>query len=278
MSIVEVISNLQDELNSTRNQRIDNISLILNAVMIRRRNSDIDENPEIYPGAIIDVEDIHNDLKPLEFPDVTSSALMEEEKIKQDIQFVSSVSEYARGATPTRKETATTVTSIQEASNIVFNYITMVIENSGLLPIAEAIKKLNQQYITEEKMIRLFNIESGSWNYESISPEEIQGSYDVVSASPRLETQSTKETRRSQLLEMFTTLTTNDLTKPYVNVPAFIKKLMETYDINDYQSLMNDPNMMQPDVIGPENMQLDMMGGNEVGEITETQQGIAPGL
>lgn len=241
MSIVEVISNLQDELNTTRNQRIDNISFILNKAMLKRRNAEFDTEIKLYPGAVIEVDDIHNDLKPLEFGDVTSSALMEEEKIKQDIQFVSSVSEYARGATPARKETATTVVSIQDASNTVFNYIIMVIENSGLLPIADRIKKLNQQYITEDRVIRLFNTEKGAWEYPNISSEDIQGSYDVVSASPRMETQSTKEGRRAQLLEMFNTLTTNDLTKSYINVPAFIKKLMETYDISDIQSLMQEP-------------------------------------
>lgn len=268
MSIVEVISKLQDELNATRNQRIDNISLIVNKVMLKRASADIDDDLELYPGKVIEVGDINNDLRPLEFGDVTSSSLMEEEKIKQDIQFVSSVSEYARGATPQRKETATTVTSIQEASNTVFNYIIMVIETSGLIPISNAVKKLNQQYVTEDKIIRLFNTEKGAWEHLNISPDSIQGNYDVVSASPRMETQATQEAKRGQLLEMFNTLTSNDLTKPYINVPAFIKKLMETYDINDYQSLLQEPPPIQQQIV-PQNI----MPANDVmnGGLTDGQ-------
>lgn len=265
-AIVRVLQSLQEELNSTRNQRIDNVSLILNAVWKKRESADIDPKQlKCKPGNVIEVQNM-DDIQPLEFPDVTASAYNEEQVIKQDIQFVSAVSEYARGATPQRKETATTVTTIQDAANIVFNYIIMVIEITGLLPIADAIKKLNQQYIDEEKVVRLFDVPAGEWNYKTVTPAEIQGSYDVVSSSPRLESQQTKENKRAQMLELFNMLTTNPLTQQYVNIPEFIRKIMDTYDIKDFEKLIQPMTMIpgQEQPVTAEQL-LQSAGGGMVG-------------
>lgn len=241
MAVVSVLKCLQEELNSTRNQRIDNVSLILNKVFKMRNGADIDPaDVKSKAGHIIPVNDM-NDIQVFDFPDVTGSAYQEEQIIKQDIQYISAVSEYSRGATPQRKETATTVTTIQEASNVVFNYIIMVLEITGLLPLADAIKKLNQQYVTESKVIRLFDSATGQWDYPEITPDSIQGDYDVVSTSPRMEAQTTKENKRQQMLDMFNMFTSNELTKPYVNAQEFMKKILDSYDIKDYEKLIQEP-------------------------------------
>jgi hypothetical protein len=187
-----------------------------------------------------------------DFPDVTRSAYEEEQIIKQDMQYVSGVSEYSRGATPQRKETATTVTTIQEAANILFNYTIQVIERTWLIPIADAMKKLNQQYIDKERVIRILG-EAG-YNYEPVNPESIAGSYDVVSVSPALEAQANKDIKRNQLLEMMDKFTNNPVTLPYVNVPELMKKVLETYDIKDYSKLLvEQPIMPQQPLVDPNN-------------------------
>jgi hypothetical protein len=264
MSIVEVLADLQEELNTTRNQRIDNISLILNKVFLKRRNADIDEF-ELSAGNIIEVDDVNDDLKALDFSDVTQSAYREEDVIKQDMQYISGVSEFSRGATPQRKETATTVTAIQDAANILFNYTISVIERTGLLSLGDAVKKLNQQYIQEEKVIRLLNIQSGEWEYGQVDPESVQGSYDVKSVTPRLEAEGNKEIKRNQLLEMMNLFTNNPIASQYINVPELMKKILEQYDIKDHANLIIQPQPQQPMLPGQDGMnQMDI--AEEIGE------------
>lgn len=258
MSMVQILQSLQEELNTTRNQRIDNVSLILNKVFGYNQNADIDPN-DIKSKAGHAIPMNHkNDVWEFDVTDVTSSAYQEEQIIKQDIQFVSSVSEYTRGATPQRKETATTVNTIQEAANVVFNYITMIIEITGLIPLADAIKKMNQQYISENRVIRLFDVATGQWNYPEITPESIQGNYDVVSTSPRLESQQTKEAKRQQMLEMFSMFMKEQSTRQFVNVPEFMRKIMETYDIKDYEKLIVNL-MPTPDPNIPTQQNIDLL-------------------
>lgn len=254
-SLTRIMQSLQEELNTTRNQRMDNVSMVLNRMWKVRHGADIDPAQLVSKaGNIIEVNEM-NDIEPLITPDITGSGFQEEQIIKQDIQFVSAVSEYSRGATPNRKDTATAVTTLQEASNIVFNYVTMNIELTGLLPIANAIKRMNQQYMTEEKMVRLFDIGQNGWNYKNVDPAEIQGDYDVVSTSPRFEAQQTKEAKRGQLLEMFNTFMANPATAPLINVVEFMQKIMETYEITDFQKLIQQP---------PPPMQVDPMTGQPI--------------
>lgn len=252
-SIVRIMQSLQEELNSTRNQRIDNISLILSKVGLINTNDDvlIDQlneygELEMTPGKLYESIDPTRGVHWIDIPDVTGSAFAEEKEIKQDMQYVSSVSEYARGASPTRKETATTVTTIQEASNTVFNYVISVIENSLLLPIGEAVKQLNQQYMDTEKTVRLFNNSTASYDYNTVTPESIAGAYDVTSASPRFEAEQTKEAKRGQLIETFNLLLSNPITQQFINPIELTKKLLETYDIKDYEKFLVEPQMQGP--------------------------------
>jgi hypothetical protein len=275
MSVVDVLADLQEELNTTRNQRIDNVSLILNKIFLKRRNADIDPaEVKSKSGHVIETDDIHNDIKTLDTPDVTASAYQEEQIIKNDMQYISGVSEFSRGATPQRKETATTVTTIQEAANVLFNYTIGVIERTGLLALADDYKKLNQQYMTQDKIIRLYDNASNSYNYPVISPERIAGNYDVTSVSPRLEAQANKENKRQQLLEMLDRFTKNPATAQYINVPELLKKIMENYDIKDYSKLIIEPSPIPPAApqdnpeimpMNPEMMQGMMPGGGMIG-------------
>jgi hypothetical protein len=253
LSIVEVLADLQEELNATRNQRIDNVSLILNKVWKKRRSADIDEADLVsQPGAIIEMDDIRNDLEPLDYPDVTQSAYREEEIIKQDMQYISGVSEYARGATPQRKETATTVTTIQEAANLLFNYTIGIIERTLLLPLGDALKKLNQQYLDKPKIIRLLG-EAG-YEYKEVTPEEIVGNFDVVSKSPSLEAEANKEVKRGQLLEMLDIFTSNPLTQQHINVVELMKEIMSQYDIKDYSKFIIEQQPTEQQSIIPNQM------------------------
>jgi hypothetical protein len=111
--------------------------------------------------------------------------------------------------------------------------------------LGDALKKLNQQYIDKERVIRILG-EAG-YNYETVSPESIAGSYDVVSVSPALEAQANKDIRRNQLLEMIDKFTSNPTLLPYINVPELLKKVMQTYDIKDYSNLLIEQ-PLQPSV------------------------------
>ncbi|HEX9063034.1 MAG TPA: hypothetical protein VF941_22910, partial [Clostridia bacterium] len=131
-SLVEQIESLQLELNTTRNQRIDNVSLVLNKVFGYNRNSDIDPNQIISrPGHCIPMNS-PEDLWEIPIPDVTQSAYEEEQIIKQDIQYITLVNDYSMGATTSGAagETATAVRNKTDAANVNFNTVVMMLNST----------------------------------------------------------------------------------------------------------------------------------------------------
>jgi len=84
MSAVQIISDLQEEENTQHNQRLDNVSMIINRGWIRRKGSDIPNSALVnYPRMILDVPDIHNDLKPIDMGNMPSAAYLEPDLIAQ---------------------------------------------------------------------------------------------------------------------------------------------------------------------------------------------------
>jgi hypothetical protein len=257
-SLAEAVESLQLELNTTRNQRIDNVSLVLNKLFKYKKDADIDPATIISkPGHGIPVNDM-NDIDTFDIPDVTSSAYQEEAVIKQDIQYITFVNDYAMGRTTpgTQDETATAVRNKTESSNINFNTVVMMLNATGLKPMYDKFIKLNMQYMDRPENVPVETPEGKETM--QITQQMISGDYGLKSANPNFELPASKEVKRQELGYLFTSFTENTTVAPYVNIPAFMKKMFELYDINDYDKLLaeqppnippeTDPNSQAPEI------------------------------
>jgi hypothetical protein len=237
-SLADAVESLQLELNTTRNQRIDNVSLVLNKLFKYKKDSDIDPNQIISkPGHAIPVDEMNN-LDTFDIGDVTSSAYQEEGIIKQDIQYITFVNDYAMGRTTpgTNDETATAVRNKTDASNINFNTVTMMLNETGLKPLYDKIIKLNMQYMDKPENVSV-DTPNGTETTE-ITRQMISGDYGLKSANPNFELPASKEVKRQDLGYLFDSFTKNPAAATYINVPAFMKKMFALYDINDSDELL----------------------------------------
>jgi hypothetical protein len=121
-----------------------------------------------------------------------------------------------------------------------------MIEFTFLLPLGNAFKKLNQQFITKGKTARLFEDDTGSYAFKNYDPQSIAGDFDIVSVNPRYEAEGSKEARRQQLLDMFNSFANNPTTNQYINVPKFLEEILGSYDIKDYKNHIQAPPPPQP--------------------------------
>ena len=86
MSAVQVIEHLQHELNTQRNQRLDNVSLILNRMWKVRRSADIQEQELVSrPHGIIHVDN-PDDVTEFVMQNVASSSYQDEMLTKTDME------------------------------------------------------------------------------------------------------------------------------------------------------------------------------------------------
>ena len=84
--VVEPVKQLQDAYNLTRNQRFENVSIVLNRMWLMKQGAGIDPRKLVSrAGNIIVTKDL-DALKPLETNDVTASSYNEANAINTDIQ------------------------------------------------------------------------------------------------------------------------------------------------------------------------------------------------
>lgn len=207
---IEPIETLCYELNDRRNQRMDNVTLILNRMWKIKNSANVDEDELVSDaGGVVHTDDMDG-LDVLAMPDVTASSYQEEALIKGDIQQTSGVTDYTKGANSgtSGNDTATGISLLQEAGNARFRMKAQNIEDQLIKRLGEFMVSMNEQFVTEPQVLRIVGDDGIEW--KQIKPEEIQGQFDVmVVAGSTLPVNEAID--KKQTMEMFSLFNGNPL-------------------------------------------------------------------
>lgn len=236
MSAAEIVSDLQEEINTHRNQRIDNVALALNKMYSILRDADVDESELVSrPGGVVRVDD-HDDIRELRTTDVTSSSYTEEQIVKMDMENTLGVPSVVRGVDSTRQETATEIVTKSSNAGIRFDVKIMLFEAMGLTRLAKLMDMNNQQFIDDDRLIRLVG-EEGIEDWRLVGPDEIVGEFDYRPAGPSVDPAANKELRRNQLIQVYELAMRTQ--NPYFNIYELSKELLESFDLRNTDKLLN---------------------------------------
>lgn len=231
---VEPLTYLQYELNDIRNQRMDNVTLILNRMWKVSKGADVEESELVsQAGGVVHVGDM-NGLEVIQTPDVTASSYNEETYVKDDAKTASGVNDFISGSPGNSKnqssignDTATGIMLLQEAGNARFKYKMDNLEDS-LREFGKQLISLDQQYLTEDIKVRVLG--EGGVKWVDISPQDIAGEYDLEIEAGSTQPMN-KSVRRAEARELLATVA--PFAQLGVNMNYFIKHLLETYDLTN---------------------------------------------
>lgn len=237
LSAVQLIEHLQAELNTTRNQRIDNVSLVLNRMWKVRRSADINPDELISrPHGVIWLDN-PDDVTELTMNDVTASSYNEERIIKEDMENVVGVPAVVRGVNPARKETATEVVTKNSSAGFRFDAKVMLYEALCLKRLAYLMDCNNQQFIDQARLVRVYGDLGVEW--KRIEPWEIIGEHDYMPAGSSVDPMANKEIRRQQLNEVMQIVLKTQ--NPFVDMYELTRLWLESYDIRSVDNLLKRP-------------------------------------
>ncbi len=239
IGIPEISESLQDELNAVRNQRMDNVNLIINRMFVANKYADIDfDNMISYPGNIILTNDV-NAIVPLNTPDVTKSAYNEEEIIKLDIDNATGEFAYNRGAPPERRETATGIVRLQQASNIRFDTVVKMLEFTVLRSIAKMFIWLDYHFLEPKDFAKIVGedefVQNDGMSFYKQDIEELlkQFHFQPMGSS----TTAVKEVRVQQIMQAFSMFNQD----PMINQMELRKMVLDALDIKSVNKLLQTP-------------------------------------
>jgi hypothetical protein len=219
LSTVEVIHDLQHELNSLRNNRMDKANFLLNP-MFKVQQGEVLNRSELIsrPGGIVRVRAMDG-LSPMEMGDMSSSDYNEEQIIKGDIQTTTGISDFALGQTsPRYSETATGVSIL--SSNADSRIMTKIhyIQEEGLGPLGRQWLSLQKQF---GKNSEIFRVTGKDVLFEK---EMLTHPMDVrVLASTQM---INKQVRQNQVMQLAQLVLNN----PSVNQEEWLRLVFETFN------------------------------------------------
>lgn len=259
---IEPIMDLQDEENTTRNQRIDEKNLSIHNMWVVSKLAGVDyRNLVSKPGGIILANDI-NGVKPLDKQNITQDSILEINMIKEDIRNATGVNDYVRGAEASSGTATEVVSKTQEANQRFSEKISNL--ELALKQVGEWIVALDGQFLTKDVELKI----NGDMGMETkkLSKKDLQGQYDVdietgssLPANPDL--------RRQQMTQML------QVVGPYLMNPQgipdgmreLLRSIIQSYDLKNTDKILQGAEhpevgrvmaQLHPDELGKGNAQM----------------------
>lgn len=188
MGIIEPITRLCSELDDSRNMALAARSLAAAPAIIATDDADIYQNNLILdPGTILRARN-KDAIAPFVIPDLSNAAYKAEEAIKRDIREATGMTAPLQGVTEESSETATSVVTRTRESNKRIAEVCQNIAFEFLIPMLEQFHALNQQLITEERLVEVMGPDGISMDLRKMNPAEIAGkvSFEIM-ALPQIE-------------------------------------------------------------------------------------------
>ena len=233
-STIELISDLQDILHELGNQRLDNVELINNAIILIRGDTQDPDAFEHYPGARWEVEDVQQ-VAPMVPPyQVAEVSLQAEALLKGDLQNVTSAAPFAGGA-----QTASVDQKTATGASIVMNAAQQQLAQKkyqaqfGLVREANLRLKNCQQFYDGSKLVHVLG-KNGAVTFKNIPIVEIQAEYALylkaIGESQQRQERRAEATNFAQLMIGFAPIAAA-AGKP-LDVEAIIKWFADQWEIS----------------------------------------------
>jgi len=174
--VCELTEKLQTELNDKRNQRLDNVNLVLQPILKFVEGA---VDPQILhnfvhaPGGKLPVKDI-NAMDWDRPDDVTASAYNEEQIITHDIQETSGALNVMQPSSQQNDihRTASGLFMLKGEAETNLKLIVQIIEQMGLADIAKKYDLLNKTFMTRPLTIRILGTKG--YEYPLVTPEDVR--------------------------------------------------------------------------------------------------------
>lgn len=222
------IESLQFGLNDLVNIGGDNMLMALTKMWLVGNDADANLDQFVLePMNVIQVDDI-NQVRSESWGDINPSIMHLQRTVIEAIQQTTGISDMLRGATPPRKEFATTVLALQQAAEARIDSKIKMCEKTTIVPIAQTMLRCAQEYLTQAENIPDATQENG---FDEIDMYRIQGVFDL---KMRASSMGMKELQRAALNDLVPSLA--QLMPQQVGSPTLsltiLKALLSTFDLD----------------------------------------------
>jgi len=206
---IETIEPYVREMATIKNQRMDNVNMALNPVLLRNINAEIeneDDLSKLRPGLqvkidVVETIDVETVLRPLKIDFVTGSSYQETAILERNIQIISGMFDYVLGEVPQQRETATGIARLQAAGGILFRYKILLALRTAFTLLPRQMIAWDQKYLPDKYIYLIRGTKEGIEEFRETNRKSVQGDFKFKELVSAVDPDAIKEVKRAQLME-----------------------------------------------------------------------------
>ena len=266
LSEIDQIEQFIKDMTDFRNNRHVNIELMSNTMWRVDPNKEVNIDDLVSaPGQIIEAEE--GALEPLRVPPISDNTYKEDAVMMNDIRETSGISDYMRGGTPDRFETATTVDSLVRSGNMRITIRTTNLVNYFIKPLGDLLIKYNKLYL---KPMNIIVKTDNGFETKYISVDFIKtirdGDFDLLTIPKDID--NLKRTEFMQVLQI--ALQSPQMAQMF-DLKQLFKELFKTYNISTAGIFKSDAQIQQEQQLQQQQMLMQQMQGR--GQVVQNNLG-----
>jgi len=246
---VEPVESTIMEIADLRNQRMDDVVLMLDPVVKIRKDTGITKNDIIFsPGAVWELRKM-DDVVIERPPEISLMGLNEDKMLRDEISRTLALGEYLQGLPKSSSEPLGKVAMLLGQSNLRLSMNAQNISNA-LTTVANILIQLNREFIGEDK---LYRIVGNIVDFKEFKSEDKKIQVDaVVEVEPVIPPD--KQARLNQILLLYDKLIAQDKPDPnsvedvkrwLIRKRALQKMILEELDLDQYVDILLGPEITQ---------------------------------
>ena len=246
---VEPVESTIMEIADLRNQRMDDVILMLDPVVKIRKDTGITKNDIIFsPGAVWELRKM-DDVVIERPPDISLMGVNEDRLLRDEISRTLALGEYLQGLPQSSSEPLGKVAMLLGQSNLRLSMNAQNISNA-LTTVANILIQLNREFIGEDK---LYRIVGSNVDFKEFRSEDKKIQVDaIVEVEPVIPPD--KQARLNQILLLYDKLIAQDKPDPnnqtdikhwLIRKRALQKMILEELDLDQYVDILLGPELVQ---------------------------------
>jgi hypothetical protein len=241
--VPEKCRDLQAQINTEVNQRLDNRNLRQNVQFKVRKGAGINtRNLQSKPGAIWLMDDMAS-LEIVNIPDISSGfSFQEEAHLQQQCEEITGVTRYATGSGSSGGEkTATEASILKNAGSDAFALHLLLIAESFIKPVIRKFIYLNSRFMEQETSVRITG-DAGGYNFIKVTPGDIQKTdFDLIAHGANEITD--KNLKVQQMLQFMQIIAQDPSMVPFRT--ELTRRIWETWGNKDFDSILRSATLPQ---------------------------------
>lgn len=242
IGIPETVKDLQAELNTARNMRIDYNAMALRRMWKIRKGCGLTPKDLVWKqGGVLQVDDME-DILEINVQPLPASAFSNEDVIKQDMRDATGVHDIILGLAQA-DETATTTMTKDNNASIRFKFFIEAVVDDMLLPIVNKMLSMDTQYLEQGRIIRLIDDAGQAGELLAILPDELGNDYDFYYVGSSVEPMANKELNKNKMIEAYQLAMANPVVQQDMNIQRnLLRELFNALEIKEVDKIVPSEN------------------------------------